>query len=242
MYFSDSDLEEEADRYLAFEPVGRQGRIFHPRQFDEDIPNYVFRERYHVPQSVLDQLDTLMRNQLDPATKRNCSINARKKIKIFLHFLGTNGFYHVMRDCHGVDTHTVFRDVHQVAEALFGYREQFFGWPTDRAMELAQKFFDVAPFPSVCGLIDGTHVNILAQSSDEESYVNRHHDHSINAVIVCGPYLEILYVNANSPGRRSDPWRFSLSVQKLANTTLYRRCCGLEATLQYRPQTNSIKS
>jgi len=35
---------------------------------------------------------------------------------------------------------------------------------------------------------------------DEISFVNRHHDHSINVLAVAGPDLKFYYVSANMPG------------------------------------------
>ena len=58
--------------------------------------------------------------------------------------------------------------------------------------------------PSVCGLIDGSHILITAPSNDEMSFVNRHQMHSLNVLVVCGPDLRVYYVNSRSPGRWHD--------------------------------------
>ena len=64
---------------------------------------------------------------------------------------------------------------------------------------------DIGGFPSVCGALDGTHILLSnPPANDEDSYINRHHTHSINAMAVCGPNLEIFYATANSPGRWHD--------------------------------------
>lgn len=62
----------------------------------------------------------------------------------------------------------------------------------------------VARMPSVCGLIDGSHVLITPPTEDEESFINRHHTHSLNILVVCGPDLKIYYVNSRAPGRWHD--------------------------------------
>jgi len=65
---------------------------------------------------------------------------------------------------------------------------------------LAKKFFEKAGFPSVCGVLDGTHVKVSPPLEDEQSYVNRHHSYSLNVLAVAGPDLSFFYINSNFPG------------------------------------------
>jgi hypothetical protein len=55
-------------------------------------------------------------------------------------------------------------------------------------------------FPSVIGCIDGSHILVSPPQETEYQYVNRHHDHSLNIVAVCGPDHRFVYLNTNSPG------------------------------------------
>ena len=118
-------------------------------------------------------------------------------------FSGTAVFYHVLRDCHGISTETVHRAVHAVCDALFELREDYICWP-ENSQNLAAEFYKVARMPSVCGLIDGTHVLITPPTDDEDSFINRHQEHSLNVLAVCGPDLKIYYVNSRAPGRWHD--------------------------------------
>ena len=121
------------------------------------------------------------------------------QIEVFLHYLGTNSFFHVLRDARGPSTHTVCRVVHRVSEAINSLQKDIICWPTD-CRKLAKEFFDLGGFPSTAGCLDGTHVKITPPKEDEVSYVNRHHEHSLNVLAVCGPDLSIFYLNANYPG------------------------------------------
>ena len=69
---------------------------------------------------------------------------------------------------------------------------------------LAKDFYDLGGFPSTCGCIDGTHVKVSPPKDDEISFVNRHHNHSLNVLAVCGPDLYIYYAFADRPGRCHD--------------------------------------
>ena len=152
---------------------------------------------------VVDYLEERFRDDLKHETRRNCGLSPRQQIQLFLHFLGTNSFYHVIRDCHRVGTNTVHRCIHKIADLIFGLRSELIHWPDD-CSRLPQKFLDLGGFPSVCGCLDGSHIPVTPPKADEDSYVNRHHQHSLNSVMVAGPDMTIYYANCRSPGRWHD--------------------------------------
>ena len=67
-------------------------------------------------------------------------------------------------------------------------KDRFIRWPRG-AQGIDPKFHRIAGFPSVCGAIDGTHVNVCPPKAEEDAYVNRHQEHSLNVCGVCGPDL-----------------------------------------------------
>ncbi|XP_057667254.1 putative nuclease HARBI1 [Diorhabda carinulata] len=76
-------------------------------------------------------------------------------------------------------------------------------WP-ENPVRIAQQFFNIAGFPSVCECVDGTLVNIDAPTENETAYVDRHVYHSLNCMMVCGPNFQVYVVNANWPGSVHD--------------------------------------
>ena len=58
--------------------------------------------------------------------------------------------------------------MHKVCDAIFELRENYIHWP-ENSYGLAQKFFDIARMPSVCGCVDGTHVLVNPPIADEAS-------------------------------------------------------------------------
>jgi hypothetical protein len=130
-------------------------------------------------------------------------LTPRQQIETFLHFAGTNSFFHVMRDARGPSTHTVHRTVHRVAAAILTLKKEVIRWPDDKN-KLRHDFMKIANFPCVAGALDGCHVIVTPPADDEMSYVNRHHSHSINMLAVCGPDLTFFYVNAEHPGSCHD--------------------------------------
>ena len=47
--------------------------------------------------------------------------------------------------------------------------------------------------------MDGSLIPIDAPTENEAAYVDRHGDHSINTMMVCGPNMEFFYVSARWP-------------------------------------------
>lgn len=88
-------------------------------------------------------------------------------------------------------------------------------WPENIAAEV-NRFFTLANFLHVIGVIDGSLIPIDAPVNNEPVFVYRHGKHSINCMFVCGPSGLFYNVSAKWPGRVHDS-RFP------RNSTLYRR-------------------
>ena len=206
MNFFSSDDDHEGAANLVIQNIlrkRRKPRRFKIRRFKEDIPEREFREKYRVPKAVVDHLEEKFQAQLTPKTRRNNSLSARQQILTFLRFLGSNSFYHIVKDCHGLSSHTVYRIVHKVGSLVYGLRNEVIKWPENK-LAIASQFYDIGGMPSVCGCLDGTHVLISPPKQIEEGYVNRHHSHSINSAVVCGPDLRVYFCSSKSPGRWHD--------------------------------------
>ena len=214
IYSSDEDIDNEIAHLLVV-PDPRLPRQFATRDFDEDVSDKTFRERYRVPREVVNLLEEKLSADLKHATRRNQGLSPRDQIKVFLHFVGTNSFFHVMRDCHGVSTDTVFRTVHRVCNLLYLLREDHIKWP-DNPETLAYEFHKVAKMPSVCGALDGTHVSVHPPKAEEVAFVNRKQTYSLNIMAVCGPDLKIFFVSSRAPGRWHDS-RVSPSCYSIQN-------------------------
>lgn len=100
--------------YEAFLSARRTGKIFRPRRFENTVlyPRE-FKQRFQVPMSVLNLLERKLSPVLTRSSLRNHPLSARHQILIFLYFLGTNSFYHVLRECVGIVQSTVCKTVHR---------------------------------------------------------------------------------------------------------------------------------
>lgn len=176
---------------------------YRTRMFDEDLLPTVYKQQHRVSVAVVDYLERKLGEVLRYKTTRNQALSPRHQILLFLHFLGTNSFYHVLRDARGPSHMTVCRVVHRVAQALVQLKDKVIGWPHDTS-KICRKFYEIARFPSVCGCIDGTHVQVQPLRDVEADFVNRHHTHSLNVLAVAGPDLRFYHVNSTYPGSCHD--------------------------------------
>jgi nuclease HARBI1 len=199
---SDEDIDEEIANALNG-PALRRPRTFSERRFFDVENPRDFREKFRVSRDVLLYLVDTLGPQLQHATERNRALSAQQQIQVFLHFLGTNSFYHEVKAIHGISSATVCRIVKSVSSAVLTLGPTVIKWPQN-LMPVVQKFKDVANFPGVIGAIDGSKITFIPPSEDEDSFVDRHHQHSLNMTIVCGPSHEIFYMSSNCSGRWHD--------------------------------------
>ena len=194
--------EEELDELLRRQVI-RQPRNFQNRRlFDIENPRE-FREKFRLPVDAFVHLLELIGPRLEHRTRRNRALTARQQLLVFLHFLGTNSFYHVMHSCHGISTSTVWHIIHRVVPAILSLKREFIRWP-GQPLSIAAKFRDIAGFPCVAGCVDGTHVQVNPPRNNEDAYVNRHHSKSLNVAMVSGPDYTIYFCSSRCPGRWHD--------------------------------------
>lgn len=94
----------------------------------------------------------LIGSQMEHRTRRKGALTARQQLLIFLYFLGTNSFYHVMHSCHEVSTSTVWQIICRVVPAIVTLKRDFIRWSEHPIMVAAAKFRDIAAMGlSLCG-------------------------------------------------------------------------------------------
>ena len=150
-----------------------------------------FKERFRLEPHQVDQLLLTIGPDLQQPTSRSGALSPKQQILITLRFLATGSFYKVIADSLGFSKATVGvcirRCVAAINTHLFAVHVRW-----SETNDVARRFYGIGGMPAVAGCIDGTHVKIEAPVNNEEQYVNRHGQHSINAACVCGPDLFFL--------------------------------------------------
>jgi len=190
-------------------------KIYKPRVNFDVISDFQFREKFrmrrHEVELVLSRIGYRLLN-----SDRSYALGPDQQLLVTLHWMGNDGQYHGVADMHGISKATVCRLLHRVIQAIIDiiFREVVV-WPINGTEE-AEIFFRKGGFPSVCGCVDGTLINIDAPHYNEDQFVDRDGNHSINAMMMCGPDYRFYSVNARWPGSVHDS-------RVLRNSAIYRR-------------------
>jgi len=198
MFSSSDDSEEESQG-----SPSRNKKIYRPRINFNDLSDAVFIEKFRLRRGEAENLITMLSPHL-PNKERNKAISPPQQILTALHFLGTGTFYHAVADMHGLSKASVCRIVRRVVTVIVDkIFKNAVRWPTDTTI-IASEFMRKGGFPSVCELVDGTLINIEAPTQNEEHFVDRHGNHSLNVMMICGPNHHFYAVNAAWPGSVHD--------------------------------------
>ncbi|XP_046577986.1 putative nuclease HARBI1 [Haliotis rubra] len=163
-------------------------RVFRPRKdvFNEYNDTELI-SRYRLDSGGMRFVTDLVRNKLTSPTKRNMAIDADSKVAITLRYLATGK----MQLCNGEDFGISQPSVSNViTETLNAFCKpqligRFMRMPINcRHQRHQRQFHAIGGFPGVVGVIDGTHVKIIAPTEHENEYVNRKNFHSLNVQVV----------------------------------------------------------
>lgn len=194
----------------------RRNIVHNPRNFrphvkiferytDSELLGY-----YRFNREGLEFLLDLLNPVLEVTSARGRPLPADVKLCIALRFYGCGTFQKVVGDSLNGSQSTVSRVVECVTNGLVALAPNHIKFPTtNENVARATAGFRLMTgcrIPKVMGCVDGTHVRILAPSSNEheEAYVNRKGFHSINVQIVSDAYSNIMQIEARWPGSVHD--------------------------------------
>lgn len=186
--------------------ANRRKRTFRDRINFSEIERSpsTFREDFRVDLSVVEELLAEIGPFLQHRTRRNKALSPEQQLLTSLHWFGHGAQYHLNGRAHGVNKSTVFRYVHKVADLITKFfLHNYVRWPND-VREIANDFQNIAGFPNVVGLIDGTLIRIDAPIADEPAFVDRNNNHSINLTLVAGPKHAFYFASCKCPGSVHD--------------------------------------
>ena len=168
----------------------RADRIF--RREINDALNYYneneLRQRYRFGRQSIEYITRLVEDEIAPATNRSQSVSATKQVLVTLRFLASGSFQQVTGDTvASLDKSTVCRIIRRVTVALSRKLDEFVKFPASQEERdvIKQGLYEIANFPCAIGIIDGTHIRIIAPTDNEWDFVNRKRYHSVNVQGIC---------------------------------------------------------
>ena len=164
--------------------------------------------RYRLDRESILFVTNLVREALTSDTNRKHPLSPEMKVIITLRCLATGKMQLCNSDDLGPSQASISKAISQTIDALADSNilQQFIVFPTTQETAEANKaaFMGIAGFPEVIGVIDGTHVKIMAPKEQEEVFVNWKGHHSINVQVVFDAKYRILDILAKWPGSVHD--------------------------------------
>lgn len=187
----------------------RRARVYRERK---DILNMYgdseLLKRYRLDRGDINIVTNYVRNTIQPPTSRSKAIPAEIKVLTCLRYLATGKMQLCNGDDLGISQQTAGRVISQTLDALAtpAFHGRYIRFPRLQA-EIQQNqadFREIAHFPGVVGVIDGTHIRIVAPREYEAEYINRKNYHSLNIQLVFNAQYRIMDVVAKWPGSVHD--------------------------------------
>ncbi|XP_072168923.1 putative nuclease HARBI1 [Diadema setosum] len=174
----------------------------HPLQIYNDVE---LIQRYRFSRNGIQRIENLIHNDIVAKANRNHPIEPLDKVCAALHFFATGCFQRTDGDTLHLSQASMSRCIAQVSDALSRRLPDFVRLPDeDERRRSKMRFFEIAEFPGVVGVIDGTHVKIIAPTEHEDQFVNRKRYHSINVQVVMDAECKLININACWPGSTHD--------------------------------------
>lgn len=148
-------------------------------------------------------MTNLLLDDLKSLTNKGRPIPPKIQILVTLRYLGSASLQSTVGDAHNLSQPTVSLCVNRVCNALVEKKDTFICWPTS-LRTIQTKFFEIAGFPKVVGVIDGTHILIQQPHDNPNAFINRKHQPSINVCAICDPFRKFTFVSVRWPGSCHD--------------------------------------
>ena len=130
--------------------------------------------RFRFSRVSISQIIELIANYLN-FTERSYAASPHLQVCVALQFFASGTFQIICGDGINVSQASASRYIRDVSLGLQAIYHQFVSLPAGlKRVEVKNKFYEIAHFPGVVGLVDGTHIRIQRPSEDEADYINRH--------------------------------------------------------------------
>ena len=194
-------------------PVVNQRIIYQRNNLFETLSDHHLFEKFRFPRRVIFDIVDIVRDDMTPNSLRNNAIPVDIQVAVALQFMATGSFFNVESSVYGISKSSVSRCVDKFVTALSRRCKDYIKMPLtqEERKSIKMKFYDIAGFPNVLGVLDGSQIPIGRPKDDDHLFVCRKGYHSINVQAVCGPNKEFLDIVAKWPGSTHDAFIWSNS-------------------------------
>ena len=181
---------------------GRRHEKVEHDSFLERKPESEVLEEFRMSKQEIYALCNVVQADMQPVGHRSTDLILLNKVLISLKTLASGSFQNCSKDFMHVSQPTVSRVLSDFVNSIVSKASQFIYMPRS-AFEISGVISDfqaISGLPKVIGVVDGSHIPMIAPSVDEYAYVNRKQFHSINIQAVCDANLIFQDVVARWPG------------------------------------------
>ena len=192
------------------------------RNRHNDIYCELWQKEFRMSPSTFEFIiDLVEQNMAKADTVFRKAVPIEKRVGVGLWRLSTGTSFRTISKVFGIGKSTVIKLVNELISELVRMSPEFIKFPKT-TLETGAKIrsfrdFTGCKIPQVLGAIDGTHIEILAPSSDSKvDYFNRKQKFTVNTQAVIGANLEFLDVATGYPGSVHD-------ARVLRSSTLFQQ-------------------
>lgn len=210
-----------AAHLLFYNRALRRERVFRDRTNPVEVYNDSdLYSKFRLTRHAILELTDILHDEIAAPTLRNHPIPPVLQVCTALRYYATGTFQAVCADLSDISQPSVSRIVHRVSDAVVRVLlPEVVKFPSNQDTPRVQHDFrNIAGFPGVVGIVDGTHIKIQAPTEHEEVFVCRKMYHSINVQVVCDAKMYITDLVVRHPGNTHDAriWRESALGEQFA--------------------------
>ncbi|CAJ0590851.1 unnamed protein product [Cylicocyclus nassatus] len=178
----------------------------------ETLSDVEFRKDFRFTRPVFYELCEMLREDLAHTTVRGTSLTVAQQVAACVHLLGRNAMQADSARLAGCNQSTASRTLRVFLDAVVKLAPRYINWPSAAEQEeIARRIYRKYRLPNIVGMIDGTHVRIVAPRENAVDYINRKRYHSINVGAICDDKFLFRWVSASWPGSAHDSRVFKSS-------------------------------
>ncbi|KAK5648276.1 hypothetical protein RI129_003168 [Pyrocoelia pectoralis] len=214
MNFVINDIFEDDLDLLEIIDYGFPRMNYTRSNYFHEMDEFNFYRRFRLTKQCCLNILPLIEETLEYPNNRNNSVSPMNQLLTTLRFYASAGHLITTADFAGMHVSTASRVIARVSDALAGLRLHYINMPetANESTTVKNDFFEIAAFPRVIGVIDGTHIKIQTPGGEDgEIFRNRKAYFSLNIQAIGNANLQIMDLVVRWPGSTHDSTIFNNS-------------------------------
>ena len=174
----------------------------------------LFTEYFRINKETFNNLCEILRPELsNQNTQLRNAVDLEKRVAIAIRRLAKGDSFTSLSMQFGVGSSTCHAICQEFEATLCNIRGRYIKFPYTRneAQRIINDFQELNGIPQIVGIVDGSHIPIIAPNENKEDYFNRKHHYSVNLMGIVDSKQKFLYASVGYPGSIHDSRVLQLS-------------------------------